>query len=218
MSLNDVWRNLGERISFNTRQTASDIPELPGVYAWFLPLWLYEDSDLNSLIGEISSLTFHDSDERTYKTTSGAPRRESVSEYCWDAINVRLEKVPRKIDSSKMADLWKKMILSDEEKRVFERSLMEATIFTKPLYVGKASNLRSRYEQHIESEKSDRNVFGRRLAEFAAAQELSIRVSDLLYVTISMPTSDSALMEESRLNELLEYVLKIIVKPPFGAR
>ena len=32
MSLEDVWRNLGERISFNTRQTASEIPELPGVY------------------------------------------------------------------------------------------------------------------------------------------------------------------------------------------
>ena len=43
-----------------------------------------------------------------------------------------------------------------------------------------------------------------------------LKVADLLFVSISMPTRDSNALEDAQLNELLEYVLKSFVMPPFS--
>ena len=68
MPLEDVWRKLGERISFNTRWTCKDIPDTPGVYAWFLPLWIYDD-DLTNFISKVHGVSLHDSDQRVSDAT-----------------------------------------------------------------------------------------------------------------------------------------------------
>ena len=42
----DVFRHLSGargRLTFHTQKTAEWIPDGPGCYAWFLPLWLYAD-------------------------------------------------------------------------------------------------------------------------------------------------------------------------------
>ena len=93
---------------------------------------------------------------------------------------------------------------------------MEATLFTRPLYVGKASNLRVRYEQHVASDGSEKNVFGASISrvQLDRKNNIILKVADLLFVSISMPTRQSNALEDAQLNELLQYVLKSFVMPP----
>ena len=44
ININDIWRNVSSQIGFFTKETATDIPEVPGIYGWFLPLWIYRDN------------------------------------------------------------------------------------------------------------------------------------------------------------------------------
>ena len=52
----NVFKNLTSvdgRLAFYTKETKDKIPELPGCYAWFLPLWFYT-SDLDELMKVVS--------------------------------------------------------------------------------------------------------------------------------------------------------------------
>ena len=58
----DVFRDLtngGGRIGFYTKETSGQIPELPGWYAWMLPLWFYRE-DLGELMNTVNDLLCYD--------------------------------------------------------------------------------------------------------------------------------------------------------------
>lgn len=209
MNLPDVWREVGSRIGFFTKETRGEIPEAPGCYAWFIPLWIYSD-DLRQLVEHLSKALLYD------PVTGG--KREHVATFNWDAMSVQLQKLPNVgVTDAKEAE-WRRIMGDQQLREAFERALMEASILMPPLYVGKADNLRVRYIQHVEGAGPQANVFHTRFTTFARSVGLPLTVSDLLFVCIkTAPDTDRAL-RDANANALLEQILMQLCRPPFSMR
>lgn len=209
MNLPDVWREVGRRIGFFTKETKSGIPEAPGCYAWFIPLWIYSE-DLSQLVDHLSRALLYD------PVTRG--KRELVAKFNWDAMSVQLEKLPNvSVTEAKAAD-WRRIMGDRELRAAFEQALMEASILMPPLYVGKADNLRARYIQHVEGVGMEANVFHTRFTAFAQSVGLPLTVSDLLFVCIKTDPDTDRALRDANVNELLEHLLMQLCRPSFSMR
>ena len=82
-----IWNELSSSsIGFYTYNNADDIPEGPGVYAWFYPLNLKFKEDLISQLTKIRKIQSYDVKEK---------RELNISESFninWDPLKVTLEK------------------------------------------------------------------------------------------------------------------------------
>jgi hypothetical protein len=194
MSLSDTWRQVGNRIHFFTKETSDQIPEVAGCYAWFIPLWntmlLYEPP--------------------------GSAVIEKTAKFHWDTINLQIRKVSRARHSAR-EDQWKKVLADPVLREAFQRALMEASIFMPPLYIGKADNLKVRYDQHVAGTEGA-NVFNTRFKAFMADKKISLSVSDLLFVCIETDRQTELVLSDARLHELLEMIVLALCKPPFSLR
>ena len=212
MSVADIWRDVGGRVGFFTKETRSSIPEVAGCYAWFLPLWIYTE-DLPELVRIVHKLQLYD------PTTNDVGWRDANLDFVWDSIAVRTSRrpYPRRISSRTLSD-WQRVLASPELRTAFEHALMEATILMPPLYVGKASSLSARYEQHVKGVGLEANVFHSRFSEFARRLHLPLAVSDLLFVCIITDSFTDRVLRDQELNDLLEAVMKLLCRPAFGMR
>jgi hypothetical protein len=209
MSLSDVWRDVGGRIGFYTKETASEIPEAAGCYAWFLPLWIYAD-DLPRLLAFADSVLRFDA--RTGNRVRGR------LEFNWEALDLSVEKVPnRGLSDDRIAE-WAAALKNSEQRNALAKSMMEASILMPPLYVGKADNLRARYEQHVAGNSEQANTFHRRFVEHVRAQDVALELSDLLFVAIQTGRGTNETLRDAHLNELLEKILMLLCRPPFSIR
>ena len=209
MALSDVWRDVSSRVGFFTKETSDQIPEGPGCYAWFIPLWIYSD-DLKRL------MTCLDGALRFDPKTGGSVER--VAEFNWDAIAVSVSKLGLRSMTKEREEDWLRTIADPALKSAFEQALMEASIFMPPLYVGKADNLKARYGQHVMGAGGKANVFHSRFSQFSDEQALPLEVSDLLFVCIKTRPDTNELLEEAKLNDLLERILMLLCRPPFSLR
>lgn len=217
MNLTDVWRQISDRIGFYTKETAFDIPETSGVYAWFLPLWLYSE-DPCVLAQTVQRAFLYDADSTTRRDTLGSPTRTAHVDYNWDTLMFSVERRAKFKLSDHYRTRWDEMLNRSEERDAFATALMESTLFTKPLYVGKTDNLNARYFQHVSGNRSQNNDFHNRFTEHCAKEDLNLRVADLLFVCVSTDPPSSKTLRESDLNSLLEKVLLHLAAPPFSCR
>jgi hypothetical protein len=211
ISLHDIWRNLSSRVLFFTKETAYDIPEAPGVYGWFLPLWIF-DTKLESFLAKINALYSYDA-----KCQSVA-ECEVQAGFNWEHLAVRLRKSYSNIVAQERVVEWDARMGDKSQKEAIAVSLMESSIFMPPLYVGKADVLKTRYEQHVQGFPRNANHFHARFTNFARKQDLNLNVSDLLFVCILSDLSVQAKLKSANANELLETVLLKLCKPVFSDR
>jgi hypothetical protein len=209
MNLPDVWRAVGTRIGFFTKETRNEIPEAPGCYAWFIPLWLYSE-DLPQFLEKLSKVMLYDPVKQG--------RREVTAKFLWDAVSVHLEKHPNISTTEAREAEWRGVMADPHLRRAFEQALMEASILMPPLYVGKADSLRARYTQHVDGVGPEANVFHTRFMTFAKATGLPLAVSDLLFVCIKTDAETDRTLRDANVHELLERILMQLCRPPFSMR
>ena len=81
MDLTDVWGSVEKRIGFNTFQTSKLIPEEPGIYGWFIPLWLPKNTEnAQAYISRIGQYFLYDS------TIEGVAEKKTDIKFSWEAF------------------------------------------------------------------------------------------------------------------------------------
>ena len=203
----------GSRLGFFTRRTRDEIPASPGCYGWFLPLWLLPNiSTLPEFLRTFGSVMTHEP----------TPQRDIDAGFSWDTVKVRLS---REFDPSippSAVPLWDRLYKDDQSRDALQQILLQASVLTPPLYVGKTDNLRRRYNHHTASPTLHANTFHRRFAECARQFDLGLSVSDLIFVCIrtgrDVEDKLSATADTQEINSLLEEILKRLCRPPFSNR
>ena len=210
MTLPDIWRDVGKRIGFFTKETRRLIPEAPGCYAWFIPLWIYFEN-LPKMLEVLNKVSLFEPGDDGKATL--------LARFAWDGVRIEAEKVPTVQVGDASHETWRR-VMSDQALRArFQQALMEASIFMPPLYVGKTTNLRVRYNQHVEGVgDSSVNVFHNRFSEFATRCGLPLSVRDLLFVCVQTDRETDKALVEGGVTDLLEHVLMRICRPPFSLR
>tara|TARA_Y100001934_G_C12290293_1_gene744474 strand:+ start:129 stop:776 length:648 start_codon:yes stop_codon:yes gene_type:complete len=215
MDIRRVLKKLKDRVGFYLYENREDIPSSPGMYGWFVPLWL-ASQDIEEFTQIINAYFDYEPGDTEVSTKS------AIVKFNWYDTKLEVSKAQRRTHvNDKVRASWEQMLQSPEDKEAFKTALMEATIFLPPLYVGKANNLRARHAQHVRSaENSEKNSFGRRFQEFADSNPLvKLGVEDLLFVCITFDERHrSTLSSDNNLNKLLESVLMKIICPPFSER
>ena len=87
-----------------------------------------------------------------------------------------------------------------------------------PLYVGKSTNLRQRYGQHVSVDETQLSGFGKRFNLYADELGLPLQVADLVFACVRSPVQLSDFGRDEDHERLLEHVLIRIARPPFGLR
>lgn len=217
MAIDDVWRRIGTEVGFYYDLTFDSIPMVPGVYAWFYPLRVLskDPNDLEKLVMQVQSLINYDSQG------CGQGLKETEIPAGWVNWRLGARRVPRLFKlSPPFRNVWTEIAANEDLFLDFQQSLLKASVFMPPLYVGKADNLRARCRQHRDG--SDQvNGFHRRFEEFARSEDLPIReVNRLIFACVK---TTSVLGQEqnesiSRVNEIVEAVMKSICAPPYGIK
>lgn len=200
----------GGRLGFYMSDQARDVPEHPGCYAWMLPLWLYRN-DLGDFLSLASNVLNYES---ASKVCSNIP-------FSWEDIELVAHRHPRAKHTEAKAKTWKAVLQDGEAPAFLKETLLEASLFMRPLYVGKTDNLRRRYLEHVEGKDQWSNVFHARLSECARALNLKLRVVDLLFVSLKTPGIPQSLRDkvsDDEYNLLIEQVMMQLCQPPFSVR
>jgi len=211
MSDFSLWANFQDRIGFFTKETASRIPERPGVYGWFFPLYLYS-CDLDDFVELVSNLLNYDA------SCQSVPHQNAEMMFNWDSIQISATRRRSGVVTDEMRRGWDKIFSSDEELPLLSQALMESSIFLPPLYVGRATNLKERYHQHAEQPNLEKNTFATRFAKHASNAGLIIEVCDLLFVCVFTERDAGEILRSKVVNGVLEQVLMRLSAPPFSVR
>ena len=197
------------RLGFYTKETRSQIPEIGGCYAWFLPLWFYR-TDLDELIKLVSAILHYD-----YQ-----PEQHIEAQFNWEAIKLQVRRASRIRSTQRIETVWKQALENDSARQMLQQTMLEASLLMPPLYVGRAANLRQRYIQHTEGH-GDGNIFHSRFGECVHRLNLSISISDLLFVCVKTPIGLISVLRDAGISdpeELIEQILMRFCRPPFSIR
>ena len=209
----NVFKNLTSvdgRLAFYTKETKDKIPELPGCYAWFLPLWFYT-SDLDELMKVVSGVLDYDQQ----------PEKEVAAPFTWQFVKLRIRRGTTIQVTDSVRTTWKRLLADDLAQGALQETLLEASLLMPPLYVGRTRNLRQRYLQHTAGRGDDKNDFHSRFSACAAALQLQLSVSDLLFVSIRTKTELSQVLADVATDDvesLLEQILMQFCRPPFSLK
>lgn len=206
-----VFRDLTSvdgRLGFYTQETKELIPEQPGCYAWFLPLWIYQ-TDLASLMATVGDMYGYEQD----------PEKVVSADFNWHSVSLRVRSqttvAPTNAD---LRDTWNQIVADDEAKAALEQLLLEASLFMPPLYVGRTANLKGRYLQHL-TETKGRNDFHTRFTECVAKSNMTLKVDDLLFVCVRTHDELGRTLDQfSNVELLVEQMLMQFCRPPFSLR
>lgn len=217
MVLNDVWRTIGSDVGFFYEMNFDEVPSSPGVYAWFYPLRVLSRSPtaLEKFVAEVQTLLNYDSGDE------GPPVREAILPVAWWSWSLSAGRRPKPLQlTESLSRAWATITSNDEVFADFQQSLLKASIFMPPLYVGKADNLNTRCGQHLCGADGS-NDFHRRFEDFARRLNLPLRSVDKLVfacVRTGSPAPEVANNSVSPVHELVEAVMKSICAPPYGMR
>jgi hypothetical protein len=206
-------------MSFHTKYTKDDIPDGPGIYAWFLPL--AETSNRKGLVELLKeSANFRRFDSRTKKAAK-LDRQGKIN--AWDTLRVTVEHLAGIDESGAMKKNAKKWddLRGEPEWDPFREALMFATIFSSPLYVGMTKTLAKRYGEHL-------NGGGQFAGKYQAWRERddvkgSFPLQDLVFVCIRLSESAGQLLEQEQEGpgeelSLLEFAVMRAVRPTFSEK
>ena len=214
MSLNDELLTLNDKIKYYTFETFNSIPAEPGVYAWFYPLRL-KTRELSDFIEEINLiLNFCDSEK--FKTKPQAEVNLGWRNYL---IETKFKNIDSKAGFLKE---WENLFIeaskTGNHKAIEEikKIIFISSVFMPPLYIGKATNLHDRCQQHVEGSSNNCNIFHNRFREFTKQKNMSCRnIEDLIFACISTKKFD---IEDGKYENLIERILMNLVKPVFSIR
>ncbi len=207
MDVSSLWCDVRKQIGFYTKENAAFVPQAPGVYGWFLPLWIYTE-DLSHQVEAIRSVFDYD------HVAKGKPCSSATARFAWSETELTLVQNPKLTGMATINSRWTEMLSDNEARSAFEPSLMIATLLMPPLYIGKADDLSVRYQAHATGQS-------KRFVEYIQTikEPLSgLLVSDLLFVCIEMPADQAGVVREKGLNELLEQLIMRFARPPFSVR
>ena len=210
----NAFRNLtnaDSRLGFYTKDTKDRIPELPGCYAWFLPLWRYRE-DLDELTQLVNDVLDYEQ----------VPEKEAELPFTWETVKLRARRATRiKGRNAQHVRTWKKVLAEQDARDALQHTLLEASLLMPPLYVGRTNNIKRRYLQHVQEPNFEKNSFHHRFTECVNELDLKISVSDLLFVCIQTPPELRPVLgtsDQSEANVLMEQILMQFCRPPFSIR
>ena len=176
-------------------QPVHNIPEASGVYAWYAPLYIFEHASAPEMVEFYNRLFLWE--------LAGNDKGEVDAQLAWKRIKLKLKPHERH-DPLKQESNQK--ILEDSKVRKW---LKCAGVFTPPLYVGMATNLRSRYEQHAEGADASVGNFAGRIG--AAIKKLNhhLTVDSLIFAYM-----ETHLAEKD--NHAIESFVMRAAMPPFS--
>lgn len=214
MVTNDVFYDLTRHIGVFWEDTFDEVPDVPGIYAWYYPLRIVS-IDLQTLLRELTTVFNFDS------TVKGPVAWRSDVTLCWRTVHVEAKEAPRHQDlSAVLAERWNRLIQDSSELANFRQQLLAASILLPPLYIGKAEKLQTRCFQHIRG--NDDNGFHSRFETFAKENRLaSPRVEKLIFACVRVrDPAESGADEppEGSIARLLEGILQLAGCPPYGMR
>lgn len=224
MGLSDNWTKLPANLKFVNNENSHKISTKAGVYAWYLPLRLKRDdrSPYELLERLMPYVNYFSKDKRINEYKFG-----------WEVLDVSIgrKSIFTGQPSQKKNEAWQRICSNEVSLELFRKILLSSTIYSTPLYVGLASNLAVRYNQHINGFSSKRNTFHKRFKDFSSTLDENCQLSlqDLYFSYIEVDLSDHNLeilqmLEDSGdsdeaegdLINVIEDVLKFIIKPGFG--
>ncbi len=188
-------------IGFAVASDLSEVPEEPGIYAWYLPLKGDTGSDLlhylKSLQGRVES-----SVAVTEMSASGQQRNFSVSRNppSFNLAAPPVQRLAETITSSQLQGL--------------ANLVMALSFFSEPIYVGMTAankGLKSRLGQHLQSVKSFEDVNWRGQFRTRIVKLLNDKNFLKQCVIAYMPISASALGDDAP--RVLEHVLIRTIRP-----
>jgi len=212
MALNDVWRDIGQKVAVYSGNRLNQVPAKAGVYAWFYPLRL-STFDLGPLVDEVHKVLLFE------PKSNGSLNRHTVVSLPWKQYLIGLRAQPRSWRDlvGRKAEAWAAICDDPEAFDHFRKILLTASILLPPLYVGKTDNLFSRCSQHVNG--NDKNTFNRRYEVYAQSAGLTYKsVDDLLFACIETPQENHGRGDPFGMAEIVEDVLKNLCAPPFGLR
>lgn len=183
---------------------------MPGCYAWFLPLWLYR-SDLNELIQIVSQVLEFDN----------VSEREVNAPFTWESVELRVRRSAETKTPGKLRATWERLCADSRARQALQQTLLEASLLMPPLYVGRTRSLKQRYLQHTAGNFGRKNSFHTRFSECVSNLNLTISVSDLLFVCIrteQIPGATPDGVDEDDREKLIEQILMNFCRPPFSLR
>lgn len=221
MSLRQI---LDKKQNLFTYQNSSEIPQCPGTYAWFFPLYLFDEHESVQELAECYRKIFAvDSlfEGSTYFIEKDLYQGRQTRS--WQSVSSKSEILisPDGRLPSDCQDIWDAIRNDPAKNEIFSDSLIAASLFMPPLYIGKSNDLKARYNAHIKD-----SGFKARFDEFTSSEGIPLSVHDLLFVCLSLDVSKEDAMEEKlsdesnakNMNYLLEQILMKAATPPFSKK
>jgi len=209
MSLRDVWKDLNNSgAGYYTYDDMRNIPNLPGIYAWYYPLDIRQDT-LEDFIATLKLIFEYDSGSGKTPVT-----RDNKFTFPWSVIESSIKVSLKKLDPNRqlggtpIQTLWNNMYDNAEKVLIFREALLKSSILLPPLYIGKTRSLSERYSEHLRG--AEAGCFKSRFTEHMKINNIRIELKDLIFYAI--PLNDSILGTE----DLLEEILKMLSGPIYS--
>lgn len=208
--LDDIWKTLrSDKLGFYTFADRAHIPSSPGVYAWFLPL--RKQGEIRHLVEKVTKILSFDA-----STGEIANWKTSKAGFNWEPMSLSLEKNPKHIAERLLEILAKKKSIEEfpaGEITCIKETLLAASIFSRPLYVGLASDLKGRYSDHTEK----RGPFRQRFETYTNECSIDLKVRHLIYACVSLTGKEQReLLNKKEALSIIEEILKAICQPVFS--
>jgi len=167
--------------------------------------------DIDELLNAMNWLLVYDS------KSDGWPHREALASFNWEELNIRLQRNAKQESDTQLKTKWDMVMGNEIQKAALSRALMEATIYTPPIYIGHTKNLKLRYEQHTSKRSAFRQRFDERIEEGKENNiNLSLTVKDLLFACIQTSQEANENFNDKDLRLVVEQVLMRVCKPTFS--
>lgn len=175
------------------------VPNKSGVYAWYMPLRFYDGLTVEDNIKLYTDLDLWD---------GNATRKASI-DFHWDRIELKAKRRKRKNMPSNLSQLDESTLSH------LDNPLLLCSVLARPLYVGKAGNLRDRIEQHTDSNPTA-NTFNTRFNEWANTSSIAGRISvtDLLFMFVPIDNDGN----NKDIIDNLEAVLIHLISPALSLK
>lgn len=203
------------------------LPSLPGVYSWFFPLVVYNEDTLESFFSRVEyvlkyrNYNYASNENLSYEEMQ-IQKFENI--FAFGKTEIYKKDFLLKL-KEEYASSWESLRIDEVAWKNFKNQLLDASIYLKPLYIGKADNLRNRINQHINYRTT--NSFGFRFEQYIKKMPPflglnnknmsglvgSVNVNDL-HLSV-LPFKDELKSEN---NKLIEKLLQHLIQPNFSER
>jgi len=215
MALNDELLTINDKIKYFSLETFNNVPAEPGIYAWFYPLRL-KGRELQDFIEDVN-LVFN-----FYQNGKEIKESKAVFNMGWKkfALETGYKQVSK--DSSFIKE-WEELCIDSAKTdsalmdiKELKKIIYISSIFMPPLYIGKATDLHNRCQQHIMGTFNESNVFHNRFRNYAALHKMSCRnIEDLIFACISTKKFN---FKDNKYEKLIEQILLNLIKPMYSVK